>query len=135
MILDTSFLIDLMNNDPAAISLAGIIEEENRTQRIPAQVVYELYVGVGYTDTPAEEVEKIQAIIDSRPIVETTPEIAKIAGRIDGQLRRDGDRVSPNDVIIGATARHFDEPVVTGNPSDFERIPDVHVRTPGAPDT
>lgn len=130
MILDTSFLIDLMNSNPDALALAETIEERGRTQRIPAQVVYELYVGVGYTDTPEKEVEKIRAVVDSRPVVETTKEIAKIAGRIDGQLRREGERIPPNDVLVGATARHYDEPVVTCDPADFERIPDVGVRAP-----
>jgi len=131
MILDTSFLIDLMNSDPDAVELGDEIDGQGRTQRIPAQVVYELYVGVGYTETPAEEVEKIRAVLDARPVVETTAEIASIAGRIDGQLRREGERVSPNDIIIGATARQYDEPVVTSNPSDFNRIPGVEIRVPG----
>lgn len=131
MILDTSFLIDLMNGDSAAVSFAEQIEREKQTQRIPAQVVYELYVGIGYTETPAEERRVIETILDSRPVVNTTAEIAKIAGRIDGQLRRVGKQVASNDVIIGATARYYDDTLVTTNPSDFERIPDVRVRVPG----
>jgi len=131
MILDTSFLIDLMNSDPDAVELGDELDAGTQAQRIPAQVVYELYVGVGYTETPAAEVEKIRAVLDSRPVVETTAEIARTAGRIDGQLRRSGDRVPPNDIIIGATARRYGEPVVTANPADFERIPDVTVRVPG----
>jgi predicted nucleic acid-binding protein len=133
MILDTSFLIELMNGNPDAIQVAEDIEDQNRTQRIPAQVVYELYVGVGYTDTPATERERTRAVIDSRPVVETTAEIARTAGRIDGQLRREGHRLPPNDVIIGATARQYDEPVVTANPSDFERIPDIEVKSVTVP--
>jgi predicted nucleic acid-binding protein len=129
MILDTSFLIDLMDGNAGAITRAEILERQEMNQRIPAQVVYELYVGVGYTETPNQEVEKIQSILESRPIEETTPEIAKLAGRVDGTLRREGDRVAPNDIIIGATARHYGEPVLTGNPSDFERIPKVEVNT------
>jgi predicted nucleic acid-binding protein len=131
MILDTSFLIDLMNSDPDAVELGDELDAGTQAQRIPAQVVYELYVGVGYTETPATEVEKIRAVLNSRPVVETTTEIARTAGRIDGQLRRSGDRVSPNDIVIGATARRYEEPVVTTNPADFERIPDVMVRVPG----
>jgi predicted nucleic acid-binding protein len=128
MILDSTFLIDLMNSDEGAIALATEIESGNEPQRIPAQVVYELYVGVGYTDQAFVEVGKIRNVIVDRPVVETTEQIAKIAGRMDGQLRREGQRVAANDVIIGATAKRFDEPVVTNNVGDFERL-DVSVKT------
>jgi len=127
MILDTSFLIALMNGDAGAISAAKTLEEQDATERIPAQVVYELYVGVGYTEKTAEEIAKIEAVLESRPIVETTAEIAKLAGRLDGQLRQEGNRVAPGDIVIGATARHFGEPVVTDNGADFERLPDVEI--------
>jgi len=127
MILDTSFLIDLMDGDERAVSKAARIESSESPQRVPAQVVYELFVGVGYTETPESELEKIRSVIESRPVVDTTPEIAKLAGRTNGELERNGRTVSTGDVIIGATARHYDEPVVTGNSDDFDGIPGVGV--------
>ncbi|QGA81985.1 type II toxin-antitoxin system VapC family toxin [Halomicrobium sp. LC1Hm] len=127
MILDTSFLIDLMNGQTDAVTKAGQLDSNPVVERIPAQVVYELYVGVGYTETPEAEVEKIQSIVDTRPVEETTPEIARLAGRLNGSLKRQGQTVSTGDILIGATARHYDEPVVTGNPTDFEPIPDLQI--------
>jgi len=129
MLLDTSFLIDLMNTDKDAVAMATAIESNSQPQRIPAQVVYELYVGVGYTETPSAEVSKIQSVLEARPIVEVTEGIAKQAGRVDGQLRRAGDRVGEGDVVIGATAIRHNEPVVTGTPDDFSRLPNVEVRS------
>lgn len=127
MILDSSFLIDLMEGNEDAVALATEIEGLDAVQRVPVQVLYELYVGVGYTDQSDEEVAKIDQVIAARPIIETTTQIAKLAGRLDGQLRREGTRVAVGDILIGATARHYDEPVVTGNPEDFEVIPGVEV--------
>ncbi len=129
MILDTSFLIDVMNGDGPALALAEKIETRGVPLRLPVQVLYELYVGVGYSRKPEAERGQIQSVIESCPVVETTDRIAKVAGRIDGKLRADGERVGANDVLIGATARQYQEPVVTGNPADFERIPEVNVRT------
>jgi len=117
-----------MSADGDAIAVATELESADEPQRIPAQVVYELYVGVGYTEQTADEVAKIQSVLDSRPVVPFTDEIARHAGRIDGQLRRDGDRVGQGDIAIAATAIRHDEAVVTGNPGDFQRIPDVSVR-------
>lgn len=129
MILDTSFLIDLMNGDPAALDVADEIDASSVTQHIPAQAVYELYVGVGYTDTPRKEQRRIEAVLSSRPIVETTTRVARKAGRIDGQLRSEGRRVDSGDLIIGAVGLVLDEPVITGNPDHFARIPDLAVET------
>lgn len=127
MILDTSFLVDVMNDDPDALDAVDEIEAAGVTQRIPAQAVYELYVGVGYTDTPRAEQRKIEAVLETRPVVETTARVARKAGRVDGQLRSDGERLDPGDVIIGAVGLVLDEPVLTGNPGHFERIPDLAV--------
>ena len=127
MILDSSFLIDLMEGNEDAVALATEIEGLDAVQRVPVQVLYELYVGVGYTNQSDEEVAKIDRVVAARPIVETTTQIAKLAGRLDGQLRREGDRVAVGDILIGATARHYNEPVVTGNPEDFRVIPGVEV--------
>lgn len=128
MILDSSFLIDLMNGDDAAGEAAREIEGSSVPQRVPTQVVYELYVGVGYSENASREVETIQSVLESRPIVDLTGDVAKHAGRIDGRLRREGSRIGQGDIKIAATAIRHDEPVITGNPEDFNRIPDVEVR-------
>jgi tRNA(fMet)-specific endonuclease VapC len=128
MILDSSFLIDLMNGDDAAVEAAREIEASSVPQKVPAQVVYELYVGVGYSENAAREVESIRSVLESRPVIDFTEDIAKRAGRLDGRLRREGSRVGQGDVRIAATAIRHDEPVITGNPKDFNRIPDVDVR-------
>ena len=83
-----------MKGNEDAVALASEIEGLDAVQRVPAQVVYELYVGVGYTDQSDEEVAKIDRVLAARPIVETTTQIAKLAGRLDGQLRRKGNRVA-----------------------------------------
>jgi len=128
MILDSSFLIDLMNGDDGAIEAAREIERSNVSQKVPTQVVYELYVGVGYSENTFQEVEDIRSVLQSRPVIDFTEGIAKHAGRIDGQLRRGGNRIGQGDIKIAATAIRHDEPVITGNPKDFNRIPDVDVR-------
>lgn len=128
MILDSSFLIDLMDGEDSAVREAGRLDSLRVEQRIPARAIYELYVGVGYSDDAFEEIDKIQSVLETRPIEPTTPEIARLAGRIDGTLQRDGEKLPPPDLVIGATARQYGEKVVTANVTDFERIPDVMVR-------
>lgn len=129
MILETSLLIDLMDGDEDAVREAGRLDSLRVEQRIPAHVVCERYVGGGYSGEALQEVDTIQSVLESRPIEPTSVEIAKLAGRIDGTLQREGQRLHPSDLLVGATARQYGEKVVTGNPQDLERLPDVMVRS------
>jgi len=129
MILDTSFLIDVMNTDDAALRRVDEIEADGIEQNVPAMTLQELYIGVGASDLPERERRKIEYVVESRPIVPTTEEIARKAGRIDGRLRRQGERIDLGDATIGATGIVRDEPVVTGNPEHFQRIPGLDVES------
>lgn len=129
MILDTTFLIDVMRTDPEAVSRARRLEIEQISQRVPGIVVFGLFVGVGHTDRTEEEIDRIEALLDARPILDVDERTLRKAGRIKGQLMAAGDDVGAADVLVGATGAVRDEPVLTRNVADFERIPDLDVRT------
>ncbi|MFC6939829.1 type II toxin-antitoxin system VapC family toxin [Salinirubellus sp. GCM10025818] len=129
MILDTSFLIDVMNADDAALGKVDEIEADGIEQNVPAMTLQELYIGVGASDLPERERREIEYVVESRPILPTTEEIARKAGRIDGRLRKRGERIDLGDATIGVTGVVRDEPVVTGNPEQFERIPGLDVES------
>lgn len=70
-----------------------------------------------------------QRIVDSRPIVPTTEEIARQSGRIDGELRAAGRPVDIGDATIRITALVKAKPMLNRNVNHFERISrvnDVH---------
>ena len=46
MLADTSFLIDLMTGDQAAVEKAGEIEAKSMPLIVSAPTVFELYVGI-----------------------------------------------------------------------------------------
>ena len=127
MILDTSFLVDVMNGDRSALAKVDEIEADNVEQIVPAMTLQELYIGVGASELPERERRKIVTVVETRPIHPTSEEIARKAGRIDGQLRKDGRRVNVGDATIGATGIVREEPVLTGDPDHFERIPGLDV--------
>lgn len=129
MILDTSFLIDVIRDDTNARQKVEEIEDAGVRQVIPAMAVQELYIGVGATEALQRERNRVEAILNSRPIVPTTAEIARKAGLIDGQLRKNGKQIDVGDATIGATGLVLEEPVVTGNPDHFQRIPSLAVET------
>lgn len=128
MILDTTFLHDVMHGDEDVVRLARRVEER-RNVGISSVTVYELYYGVGYTGKDSDEREKVDAVIGSKRVLPADADVMRKAGRIDGELARGGEMVGQADVMIGATAIVHDEPVLTRNEDDFERIPGVEVET------
>ncbi|MCX2818681.1 PIN domain-containing protein [Haladaptatus sp. F3-133] len=122
MILDSSFVIDLMKNDEGAVEKAAELEEGGTTLRVPTMTVAELYVGVGYSEEVREEADEIDRAVGSKPTVDMNDEIAKEAGRMIGGLKREGEPVGRGDAVIGATASVRGEPVLTRNTADFERL-------------
>lgn len=130
MILDTSFVEDLARERDDALAAADALRREGVPERLSVMTLYELYWGVGYVDTPTEERDRIDAVLESKEIYPVTPEVARKAGRIAGRLSSDGRPINDaGDELIGATGVVHDEPVLTRNVDHFERIPGLEVET------
>lgn len=129
MILDTSFLIDVQNGVEAATEKAAEIESDGRPRRVPHTVLYELYIGVGKGIQTDENKEQVENVLSSLPLEPTTPSIARRAGKIEGELQKNGEAIGAVDAIVAATALDYDEPVVTADIRDFERVSDLRIET------
>jgi len=132
MIVDTSFVLDVIDDVDAAISKERELEAENVPLVIPAMTVLELYIGVGKVATTREEQQNVEAVLDSYPLAEMTPSIARRAGRLLGERMADaaddGPGIGKGDAAIAATAIERDEPILAGD-THFETIPDVTLET------
>mgnify|MGYP000035348536 CR=1 FL=1 len=122
MLLDTAFLIDLMNGDEGAVEKARELESDLVQQRLSAMTLFELYYGAARSDQSETEREKIENVLASKPIYPADTAVMRKAGRLSGELMNDGTAVGDGDVIIGATADVLEEPVLTRNVEDFERL-------------
>ena len=131
MIVDTSFVLDVIDDVEAAVSMERELEAEGVALVMPAMTVLELYIGVGtVTNSPAER-RAVEAVLDSYPLVAMTPSIARRAGRLLGERMADGDDgpgIGKGDAAVAATAIERDEPVLAGD-SHFETIPGVTLET------
>jgi predicted nucleic acid-binding protein len=61
------------------------------------------------------------------PVYPVTLDIARLAGRIEGQQQAMGIQFAFEDLLIGATALHLGYNVATLNLRDFKRIPGLSV--------
>jgi hypothetical protein len=122
VLLDTAFLIDLMNGDDGAVEKARELETNLIQQRLSAMTLFELYYGAARSTPSEAEREKIENVLASKPVHPADSAVMRKAGRLSGELVNDGNAVDDGDVIIGATADVLEEPVLTRNVADFERL-------------
>lgn len=129
MLLDTDFVIDVLDDRPGAVAKAATLDEREDIQYLSLVTVYELYQSVGAAQHPDALAATFEEFIEHRPVLGLDERIMRTAGRTWGRLRMDGAEIGPLDTMIGATGLVHDEPVVTGNVAHFERIPDLTVET------
>ncbi len=87
-----------------------------------AELVHEAY----RAKTPAQQqrrLEFIERLWSDVPVHPVTLDIARLAGRIEGQQEAMGIRLAFEDLLIGATALHLGFEVATLNARDFHKIP------------
>ena len=131
MIVDTSFVLDVIDDVEAAVSMERELEAEGVPLVMPAMTVLELYIGVGKVANAPEERRAVETVLESYPLVEMTPRIARRAGRLLGERMADdneGPGIGKADAAIAATAIERDEPVLAGD-SHFGTIPGVTLET------
>jgi hypothetical protein len=122
VLLDTAFLIDLMNGDDGAVEKARELEANLVQQRLSAMTLFELYFGAIRSKQSEAERDKIENVLASKPVYPADSAVMRKAGRLAGELVNDGHAVGDGDVIIGATAEILEEPVLTRKVDDFERL-------------
>jgi predicted nucleic acid-binding protein len=92
--------------------------------------IVELIHGVQRAGTE-ERRQRRQAFVDELirdvPVHPVTLEIARIAGRTEGDQAAHGVTIAFEDLLIAATALHLGFGVVTGNVRHFEQIPGLKV--------
>jgi len=129
MIEDTSFIIDVLHDDPGALEYLDLVEKENRPEKVASVTVLELHEAVPQLDVPEERQQKILDVLDTRHVVPADDRVMRKAGKISGELVSQGEEIDREDCIIGATGLLTDEPVLTRNSDHFERIDGLVVET------
>lgn len=130
MILDTSYIFDLMDGERSALATGEELTDTGEVQWLPTPVVAEVFYGVAYTASD-EKRRKVENALLGYPRVDVDDEIARTASTLLAEADREADGhsgVETNDAYIAAVAAILDEPVLTANPADFEAL-GVDVRT------
>lgn len=126
-VLDTGFAIDFLRGDERATRLMHLLQQGSDPLGVTPYTHFELYSGIGRSHRPDEETRKVEGFLRSLVVFPFEPEAAKHAGLLDARLQREGASIGLLDLLIGCTALHHGESVVTRNKRDFEAIPGLRV--------
>lgn len=127
VLLDTSFIIDIMRRDAAALALLEDLESGSEPIRVPAPVFFELWEGIDRSQKPIRELKAVEDVLESYPPLELQVPAAKRAGRLSGTLIRRGQDIDDVDLLVAGMALETGEAIVTGNERDFGRIDDLRL--------
>lgn len=126
MILDTTFVIDVLNGDPSA-ERRRIELDERGDAAVSAVSVFELVEGAYLSDRTDDELATILEFLSRLYVLPVDGEIALLAGELSAELISRGERIEAEDVLIAATAVKNDASILTRNVDHFERLEGVAV--------
>lgn len=125
--LDTTFLIDLLRGDDKISIVLDKLERSEETVSISAASIMELVCGASSSKNILPEKEKVMKLLESMIVLEFNKDSAILAGEIEAYLRKEGNMIDIEDIIIGATAIKNDEVLITRNKKHFERIKELQI--------
>ena len=129
MILDTSFLIDLIKGEKDAVDLKEKLAQRKETCRASSITLFELWTGVTSSNRSQEEKARVINASIELPLVNISGQIARKAGEINGMLIKSGEQIDAMDTIIAATALLEDDTLLTRNAKHFSRIKGLRIES------
>lgn len=111
-----------MRGDTAAVERARELEEDLVQQRVSTMTLFELFYGDARSPQPNEERRQVEEVLETKPTYSADAAVMRKAGRLSRQLANQGQTVGDGDVIVWATALINEEPLLTRNVEDFERL-------------
>ena len=115
-LVDTNVLSELARVRPNA----GVVEWASRVERIALSVVTVEEIECGLAWRPNERLEAwFATFLEACAVLDVTAPVARLAGRLRGDLRRRGLVRTQADLLIAATALIHGLPLVTRNERDF----------------
>lgn len=125
-LIDTDWAIDHLNDNPTATHLIASLES---TGVAISLITYgELYEGVHYGRDSESAKHGLQAFLIDKEIVSLSKAIMEQFAIVRGQLsRQDRRQIGDMDLLIAATAIHYDLTLVTRNRRDFELVPGLRL--------
>ncbi|HLC74572.1 MAG TPA: PIN domain-containing protein [Candidatus Nanoarchaeia archaeon] len=130
MILDTSFVIDIMRkNNVAAQAKAREMENMFTHYALSAASIIELWRGALLSLQKETEKQRVNSFLHRCMLYNFGELEARKTAEIETLLKKEGNVIELEDIMIAATACARDEPLLTRNTKHFRRIPELKIET------
>ncbi len=129
MILDTCFIIDVMNEDSGAVDKLHDLISKQEPLIVTSITIFELFSGLSQSKRPINEKHKIINTLRNMLINSLDEVSAEKAGIIDGDLIKKGSQITPLDVMIAGITLNKNETLLTRNIKDFNKIKGLEIET------
>ena len=120
MILDTSFIIDVMRKEDNAVKKLRDFLNKRTPLIITTPSIFEIWAGVMLCNKPDEEKNKIEEVLLGQIIMDLDKTSAEESGRIFGTIIKNNS-IEPIDAMIAGIAKSKHERVLTRNKRDFDK--------------
>lgn len=125
-LLDTDIISYYLRNNANVSRQMKLAYEQYGYLSMSVVSYYEVVNGLLFKDAKGQ-LKSFEKLIQSFQIIPLDTAIADIAAQIFADLRRNNQIVGHTDVLIGATALHYQMKVVTNNQAHFSRIPNLEL--------
>lgn len=125
--LDTTVIIDFLNNRKEAVSL---IEQNQENLLMTTEItVLEVFFGIYIKRNPSkEEEDKVREFFNSLDILPMKKSSGKLTAKILSDLSKKGTKLEQNDALIAATMlKNGCNTIITKNKKHFSRIKGLKV--------
>lgn len=129
MIMDTSFLIDLLKNNKNAVNKLKYLQIKNIPVAATTPSIVEIWTGLSHLNKKEAEKKKIIEVIESQIIYDLDRESAEKAGEINGNLIKKGQQIEIIDSMIAGIAYKNNETILTRNIKHFSKIKEINVES------
>ena len=128
MILDTTFLVDVLRGDESVADRLARLDEEG-TAFVSAITIMELAEGIRRADASDSEREAVEGMLEDVTELPFDRDCGLLAGQLNADLANAGEPIDETDVMIAATALVHGHAVLTRNRKHFERVEGLSVET------
>jgi len=125
-LLDTDTISYFFKGDQNVISKVDKYLKHFGFLNISVITYYEVINGLYYKDA-RKQMERFQKFVDYNNVISMTLESAKISAQITAKMRKNGNFIGHNDVLIAGIALEKEFVVITNNIDHFSRIDNLEI--------